>query len=52
LKMIHRRNGGSYGSVGNQSVNLSEEGRDSFCQGVPAITPSRLPTHRLSGLMI
>jgi hypothetical protein len=52
LKLTHRRNGGSYGSVGNQSVNLSEEERDSFCQGIPAITPLRLPTHRLSGLMI
>ncbi len=42
LRMTHRQNGGSYGSVGNQSVNLSEEGRDSFCQGVPAIRPSHV----------
>src|SRR6266850_3003581 len=52
LKMTHRQNGGSYGSVGNQSVNLSEQGRDSFCRGVPEIMPSRSPTNRLSGLTI
>ena len=52
LKMTHEQNGDSSGSVGNRSVNLSEEGRDSFCQGVPAITPSHSPTDKPSGLTI
>ena len=50
--MTHRQNGGSYGSVGNQSVNLSEKERDSFCRGIPAIRPSHSPTNRLSGLTV
>ena len=42
-EMIPRQNGGSYGSVGNQSVSRSEKGRGSFCQGIPAISPSHSP---------
>jgi hypothetical protein len=50
--MTHGQNGGSSGSVDNQSVSLSEEERGSFCRGVPAITPSHSPTNRLNGLTI
>jgi len=50
--MTQRQNGGSSGSAGYRSVNLSEEERDSFCRGVPAIKPSHSPTNRLSGLTI
>ena len=50
--MIHGQNGGSYGSVDNQSVNLPEGKHDSFYLGIPAIRPSYSPPNRLSGLTI